>query len=169
MLDILRNHLTEKQLLAIVTRITNQYRDFLSYERNHTYKKLFSNDYAAHRKKNTLSWAIFSAFPDKSVLEGQLVVSLTNDSSGHKRPLLSNENIAIHINSDTANYNACYLSKFYELNGDGCTSKKIYAYIKFQEKKNKLLNLTICVPDEKGNIIAEEVLLNQEQLLKLAA
>lgn len=169
MLEILRNHVTEEQLSAIVTCISNQYRDYLRYVKNPVSNRLFSEDYAAHRKKNTLSWAIFSAFPDKSVIHDQLMVSLTNDTSGHKRPLLSNEHIAIHINSDTADYGACYLKKFYNMNKQGCSSKKIYAYIKFQEKKNEMLSLTICVPDENGVVIAEEVLLSQEQLLKLVA
>lgn len=168
MIKQLENHVSDAQINMIVDIIIKQYQKYLRLTSSEEFVSIFAEEYAPHKRQHSVSWAISSAFPSgKSV--GSLKINRLKYEGGHKRPILSNEYIEIHILSKTTNFNAHYLKLRYMYNLNNFTSKKLFAYIKFSVNNKRLTTISLCLPDENGIIVDEMILLNRQTLKLLVA
>ena len=168
MIKQLEGHISDGQINLIVDKIIKQYQRYLRLTRSEEFASIFAEEYAPHKRQHGVSWAISSAFPSgKSV--GSLKVNRLKYEGGHKRPVLSNEFIEIHILNKTTNFNAKYLKQRYQYNLDNFTHKKLFVYIKFSVINKRLTTISLCLPDENGNIVDEMTLLDRQTLKLLVA
>lgn len=169
MIKQINKHITQKQINLIVETIVQQYRQYLIWANRNEYKGLFRDEYAKHKKQHNISWAISSAFPsEKKFIEG-MEIKCFEYEGGHVRPELYNEKIKMHILSNQTFFQAKYLKKCYAFNTNNFNNKCLYCYIKYSVNNQKMIKLSLCLPDEKGKVIAEEILLDNDQILKLVA
>lgn len=168
MLRQLQGHLTDQQLSDICNVIIARYKKYKQYTNTSAFQSMFSNEYAPHNKKCSLSWSISSAFPSGSTVSG-LKVSRLDYGRGHKRPCLNKPDLELMILNDTTNFQAEYLIERYKYNANDFINQKLFAYVRFVVKDNHLKNITLCVPDENGSIVAEKVMLDSDAIEALAA
>ncbi len=169
MLQQLVGHITDGQISAILEIIKNQYRNYLHFTGSRDFENLFATEYAPHNRQFGVSWAISSAFPSGMNINNELSVSRLEYGRGHKRPVISNEFIELHILNKTTDFEAEYLKERYLLNSNNFSADKLFAYFRFGVENRKLVDVRLCLPDETGTIIAEEILLDRHTLLTLAA
>ena len=169
MIEQLSGHLTEQVIQEIVDTILRQYRTYRAYTGSDDYRELFSEVYSAHRREHSLSWAINSAFPDGMRLSSGIEVSVHQDGGNHRRPVLRSDNIVIFILNNTTNYHAKYLKEQYALNRFDFSRDTLFCYIKYIEKEDQLFELSLCLPDENGVVVAQEMLKDEDAILQLVA
>lgn len=131
------------------------------------HQNLFINEYRAHRRQNDVSWAIVSGFPTGAEDVPDLQIRAYKSDGGHTRPMLQNQRIIIHILNHTSNFQAQYLARFYQFNQNNFGAEQLYCYIRFWENNNTLTRVSLCLPDETGNIFAEEVLLEENAIIQM--
>ena len=169
MIPSLQGHITDAQVQAILDIIVRQYRRYLRLTNSGEFNNVFAEEYAPHKKQHSVSWAISSGFPSKSVISDSLVVNCLRYGRGHTRPVLSNENIELMILNKTTHFQADYLRTRYLYNQHNFESQKLIAYIKFEVEHGQLKFVSQCLPDEMGNIIDEDMLLTTANILRLAS
>ena len=169
MIKQLNGHITENQINVIVEIIKSQYLKYLNFTGKFDYNGLFADEYSPHKHQHNISWAISSAFPSNTIVANNLYVERLIYGRGHIRPSLSNDYIELHILNKTTDFKAKYLEKRYAYNSNDFINQKLFAYIKFSVKNDRLVNISLCLPDEKGVIVAEQELLNKKVLELLAA
>ena len=169
MIPSLQGHITDAQVQAILDIIVRQYRRYLRLTNSGEFNNVFAEEYAPHKKQHSVSWAISSGFPSKSVISDSLVVNCLRYGRGHTRPVLSNENIELMILNKTTHFQADYLRTRYLYNQHNFESQKLFAYIKFEVEHGQLKFVSLCLPDEMGNIIDEDMLLTTANILGLAS
>ena len=169
MIHQLVGHVTSEQINAILEIIKNQYRDYLRFTGSRDFERLFATEYAPHNRQFCVSWAISSAFPSGRNINNDLYVSRLEYGRGHTRPVISNESIELHILNKTTDFEAEYLKERYLLNSNHFSADKLFAYFRFGVENRKLVDVRLCLPDETGKIIAEEVLLDRRTILSWAA
>lgn len=69
MIEQISGHITEKQVLEILKSIITRYKKFLKLMASVNFQTLFSDEYSSHRKRNTATWAIYSAFTNKKIFQ----------------------------------------------------------------------------------------------------
>lgn len=79
-----------------------------------------------------------------------------------------NERIVIHILNDTTNFDAQYLKSFYKKNENNFSGEQLYCYVKFLVEGTTLTEITLCLPDETGMVVENEVLLARDEMCRLA-
>ena len=57
----------------------------------------------------------------------------------------------------------------YQYNLDNFTHKKLFVYIKFSVINKRLTTISLCLPDENGNMVDEMTLLDRQTLKLLVA
>lgn len=169
MIKQLEGHLTEQQIQIIRNKIISQYREFRRLTGNPQFISLFSPEYAAHKKAYSLSWAIDSGFPSESIIAENLHIKRLAYGMGHTRPQLENDKIVVHILKDTNDSNAKYLTEFFQKNKDGFNGEQLYCYFNFKTDREYLKKISLCLPDENGTVIAEEILLDNSKIKLLTA
>ncbi len=167
MIEQLINHIDQDTINQIVAMISGQYRSYLRLTNSPEFTRLFSEEYAPHKRQHSISWAISSAFPSGSHV-GALVVSRLEYGRGHTRPVLCNEHIEVHVLNSSTHFDAKYLNDRYSYNADGFSREKLFCYIKFLVEHRRLKKVELCLPDEHGIVVHSELLLGTEQL-KLVA
>lgn len=168
MIEILKRHITQKQINEIVARIIDRYKEYRQLINKHDINKIFLEEYAPHKKQNTVSWAISSAFPSNTFIEDIKVVCLKY-GRGHTRPEFESETAKFHVLNKTTDFEADYLNECYKMNQNWDKNKKIYFYFKFVVRENQLVKISICLPDEYGKVIKEEILVDNVEIIKLVA
>ena len=158
MIKQLEGHIADWQIKIVVTIITQQYQKYLNLIESPEFSSIFAEEYAPHRRQHGVSWAISSAFPSNTFVANSLYVERLHFGKGHTRPVLKNDTIELHILNRTTDFDANYLKERYKYNRKNFTNPKLFAYIKFSVKNNKLFSLSLCLPDDKGNVVAEESL-----------
>lgn len=83
--------------------------------------------------------------------------------------MLQNERVVIHILNHTTHFDAQYLNLFYQMNSDHFTAERLYCYVKFWVENQTLTKVMLCLPDEMGNVVENEVLLERDTILQLAS
>lgn len=169
MIKQLEGHITEHQLELITEMIRKQYRRYLRLTGNREFTSIFAEEYTPHNRQHGISWAIASAFPSNTIIDNSLKVERLLYGKGHTRPVLSNDVLELHILNKTTHFDANYLKQRYQYNANGFSNKKLFAYIKFSVEHKKLIFVSICLPDEDGNVVEEEVLLSRDFLKQMAA
>ena len=169
MIRQLNGHITDELVDRILSIIKSQYHKYLKLIGSKEFANVFLEEYAPHKRQHGISWAISSAFRSNTVIDGILKVECLRYGKGHTRPSLSNDKIEIHILNKSTDFNANYLMERYKYNSDNFSREKLFAYIKFEVKNNRLKEVSLCLPDEKGNVVREEVLLKREDLRLIAA
>lgn len=169
MIRLLQNHITDAQVKGILDIIVRQYQKYLRLTNSKDYNDIFAEEYAPHKKQNSVSWAISSAFPSNSVIADSLVVNRLCYEGGHTRPVLTNDNIELMILNKTTHFYANYLMTRYLYNQHNFKNQKLFAYIKFGVENKQLTFVSLCLPDEKGNITEEDMLLTRANILKIAS
>lgn len=164
MIRQLLGHVTQDEINLIVNVIIEQYVRYNRLTNSEDFKKLFSNEYASHNRQHSISWAISSAFPSNTTVGNKLSISCYKYSRNFTRPLLFNDKINILILNKTTHLNAKYLKKFYSMNSNNFCNNKIFCFFKFSVDNKKLTRISLCLPDDNGNIIQEEELLNKSQI-----
>ncbi len=170
MIKQLEGHISEQQINLIRDKIINRYKEYLSFIKTANTKKIFSGEYEAHHRKHTLSQAISEAFPDGEIIGDDLLVSSPEYGSGHKRPVLSNDTIVIHILSETSDFKAKYLKEYYLKNSNEYLNKQLYCYFKFctnRKNRDQIVSISLCLPDKNGTVIEKEKLLNKKAIFQL--
>ncbi len=167
MIKQLEKYINEKDIETIANVILNQYHNYVKTINTPEFNHLFSEEYASHKKQHSISWAIFSAFTIINKI-GKLDVNKLVYGRGHSHPILSDDNIEIHILSSQTDFDAQYLQKCYKYNINNFTKKKLFCYIKFTANYNRLLKVELCLPNENGEIVNSEVILSSN-VLKLVA
>jgi hypothetical protein len=165
----LEGHINDTQVNAILNVIRNQYREYLRLTGSHEFIRLFADEYAPHNRQFGVSWAISSAFPSGMVINNELYVTRLEYGRGHTRPIISNGSIELHILNKTTDFEADYLKERYLFNLNGFAGEKLFAYIKFGVEKRQLVDVRLCLPDENGIVIAEEMLMDRQTILNWAA
>lgn len=165
----IEKHISEEQLSEITEKIINQYKTFLQFTSGSKYSDLFLDEYSPHTRQQSVSWAISSAFPSGRTICGNLKVERLKYGGGHTRPVLYNDVIELHILNQSTDFSAEYLKERYSYNKDGFGNKKLFAFIKFWTKRDKLTCISLCLPNESGIVVFEEVLLDNNQILKNVA
>ena len=169
MIKQLKGHVSDLQINQIVDIIASQYQKYLRLTGSEEFSALFADEYAPHKRQHGISWAISSAFPSGNIVGTTLKVERLKYEGGHTRPVLSNESIELHILNNTTNFDAKYLKRRYMYNLNDFTQEKLFAYIKFSVKKKRLYYVSLCLPDENGNVVEEMILLDRNALKLLAA
>ena len=169
MIPQLEGHITEIQINTILNIIQMQYRDYLRLTGNAGFNRIFANEYAPHNRQHGVSWAISSAFPSNIVVAENLQVTCLVYGKGHTRPVLSNDEIELLILNKTTDFEATYLQERYNLNSNQFNNSKLFAYIKFSVENRRLIEVKLCLPDETGRVVAEEVLLDKAAIAAIAA
>ena len=169
MIERLKNHVSDKQIREIVDMIVKQYRKYLDFMDNPNNKDLFREEYASHYRQHHISWAIISAFASGSIVAGDLQVKRIEYGNGFSRPGLNNDKIKIHILSSEVSLNAKYLQKDYECNKNNFSNEQLCCIIRYNTKRGRLNSITLCLPDETGQIIETARLLDKSKILKFVA
>ena len=169
MIAKLQGHLTQNTIDTIVNMIKIQYREYLLFTNTERFVSVFSNEYAPHKRQHSVSWAISSAFPSGSKIDDTLNVECLTYGKGHKRPMLRNKDIIIHILNKTTHFDAKYLKEFYLNNVNNFMGEVLYCYFKFSVSHNRLMQVSLCLPDENGIVVNEEVLLDEQSILRFVA
>lgn len=168
MIEELENHLTQEQIDGIKTIIANQYQSFKHLNNTPEYRNLYLDEYSAHRRQHNISWAIASGFPNNGNNVGGLRNICFKYNGGHTCPMLQNERFVIHILNDTTNFDAQYLKSFYKKNENNFSGEQLYCYVKFLVEGTTLTEITLCLPDETGMVVENEVLLARDEMCRLA-
>jgi hypothetical protein len=169
MIQQLQGHITEAQINTISRMICTQYRDYLRLTGSLEFNRIFANEYAPHNRQHSISWAISSAFQSNTVIGNNLQISCLVYGCGHSRPLLSNDAIELMVLNRTTHFNAEYLRRRYQYNLNQFSNEKLFAYIRFSVENRQLVDIRLCLPDVDGNIIAEEILFNKQEILRFVA
>lgn len=169
MIRLLQSHITDAQVKVILDVIVRQYQKYLRLTNSKDYNDIFAEEYAPHKKQHSVSWAISSAFPSNSIIADSLVVNRLFYGRGHTRPVLSNDNIELMILNKTTHFQANYLMKRYLYNQHNFESQKLFAYMKFGVEHKQLTFVSLCLPDEMGNITEEDILLTRANILRIAS
>ena len=169
MIEQLEGHIAEWQIEMVVEIIRNQYQEYLDLINTPAFTRIFAEEYAPHKRQHGVSWAISSAFPSNTTVANSLQVERLLYGKGHTRPVLKNDTIELHILNKTTHFTANYLKERYQNNANGFTGIKLFAYIKFSVENRKLVSVSLCLPDESGNVIEEVSLLNRDVLRRMAA
>ena len=162
MIRQLLDHVTQDEINLIVNMIIEQYARYDILTNSEDFQILFSDEYAPHNRQHSISWAISSAFPSNTTVGNKLSISCYKYSRNFTRPLLFNDKINILILNKTTHLNAKYLKRFYSMNSNNFCNNKIFCFFKFSVEK--LTKISLCLPDDNGNIIQEEELLNKSQI-----
>lgn len=168
-MDLLKGCITERQISNITRVICTQYREYLRLMESPQFKSVFSDEYAPHNRQHSVSWAISSAFKSDTNICDNIKVRRLAFGCGHARPLLSNDSIELLILNKTTHFDAKYLKERYQYNSNNFTGEKLFAYIKFSVEQNRLIDVRLCLPNENGIVIAEQVLLDRKAILKFVA
>lgn len=167
MIEQLINHISQDTVNQIVTMISGQYRSYLRLINSTEFTKLFVEEYAPHNRQHGVSWAISSAFPSGSRV-GELSVSCLEYGKGHTRPVLSNNCIEIYVLNSSTHFDAQYLHDRYAYNADNFAAEKLFCYIRFEVDHRKLKKVELCLPDENGEVVCSELLLDAKELRLVA-
>lgn len=169
MIEQLIGHITQEQIDAIVNTIMEQYRKYLRLINSNDFLNIFAEEYKPHKGQHSVSWAISSAFPSNMFLRDDLKIDCLRYGKGHARPELSNPTIVLHILNKTTHFQADYLKQYYQKNKDGFINSQLYCFFKFSVENRRLKKISLCLPNENGAIIKEEMLLNEQAIIRLAA
>lgn len=169
MIKQLEGHITEQQIGTVVEIIRNRYQEYLNLTGSPAFTRIFAEEYAPHKRQHGVSWAISSAFPSGTMVANSLQVERLLYGKGHTRPILKNDTIELHILNKTTHFFADYLKERYKYNCNSFTGPKLFAYIKFSVESRKLVSVSLCLPDENGNIVEEESLITRDILRRMAA
>lgn len=169
MIEQLEGHISEEQLEIIVKTIQEQYKRYLSLTGSSNFTSIFADEYAPHKRQHSISWAISSAFPSETIIGNSLRIKRLIYGKGHTRPILINDLIELHILNRTTHFNADYLKQRYSYNVDNFAHQKLFAFIKFSVEHRKLTSIYLCLPDENGNVVKEELLMDSKSLNLAAA
>lgn len=170
MIKQLMAHISQEQVNSIVNTIICQYFKYRKLIDSLDFKEVFLEEYTPHNKQFGLSWAISSAFPSQSTIDDTLHVSCYIYSKNFTRPLLSSESIKLMVLNKTTHFKADYLSDFYKMNENNFQGKQLFCYIKFSVDNKQLTKISLCLPDQNGDVIEEEVLLGRKQIqIRVAA
>ncbi len=150
-------HIDNCDIDLIIDKILTQYHIFINLSKHENLKSLFLEEYAHHRKKHTLFWAIDSAFPSGNRI-GNLYITCFKDSGGHTRPILYNDIIEICILNNYTDYSAKFLQERYSYNSNCFSNKKLFCYIKIHEKSQQITKIELCLPDENGTLILNKAI-----------
>lgn len=159
MIEQLRGHLSERELQTIKTIIIGQFRQYLRLRASPQFVAMFADEYAPHNQQYGISWAISSGFPSGHNILG-FEVNRLEYGKGHVRPCLTKREMEILILNKTVDMNAEYLRERYKYNSDDFANEKLFAYICFSTDHNKLKEVAMCLPDENGNVVEQEILLD---------
>lgn len=167
-IEELKGYISQDQINSIIKIIIEQYNKYFRYTNSGTFKDLFNDEYSPHHKQYSISWAISSAFPNGSNVCDGLQIECFKYGKNFTRPLLKNEKINILILNKTTDFNANYLKDFYRMNSKN--TEKVFCYFKFYVDEKRLTKVSLCYPDENGNIVSEETLLERKDIvLKLVS
>ncbi len=170
MLKQIENLVSESTIQAILDTIIERYCEYERLVNSDRFQRVFLAEYAPHNRQFSISWAISSGFPSGTRINNELNIARLEYSRKFTRPLLENENIYILILNKTTHFNADYLKEYYALNNSAREDAKRFCYFKFSVDNRKLTKVSLCYPNEHGDIVAEELLLNKSQIeLKLAS
>lgn len=169
MIRQLENHITDAQIKAILDIIVKQYQRYLRFTQSKEFNGIFAAEYAPHKKQHSVSWAISSAFPSNSVVAESLTVTCLHYGKGHTRPVLHNDNIELMVLNKTTHFQSKYLTERYLYNQHNFEGQRLFAYLKFEVAYKRLTSVSLCLPDEKGQVIQEDILLASADILKLAS
>lgn len=164
----LEGHITDEEIELVLGIIKSQYQKYLRLTGKREFNDVFSAEYAPHKKQHSISWAISSGF-QRGQRFGSLLVSRLKYGRGHVRPVLSNDRIELMILDKTTDFQASYLKERYLYNRDGFAEQKLFAYIKCDIENKKLVSVSLCLPDETGNIVAENTLFNRSAIVRFIA
>lgn len=168
MIDILLPFISNEQIDEISRLIQRQFLEYQRLANTSAFQRLFREEYQAHERQHSISWALKSAFPSDSIIAG-LRVSCMRDGGGYRRPELRNANIIIHILSDKTKLQSKYLREKYALNENGFELPPVYCYFRVSAQDSFLKSLVLCVPDSDGEIIAEETLYERPRIEEVGA
>ena len=169
MIAKLQGFISQEQIDIIKEIIVAQYRKYKQLVNSAQFQSVFRQEYSPHKKQNSVYWAIASAFPSNTVIAGDIKIKRLAYGRGHTRPELSNERLTMHILNHTTHFNAAYLNDYYAMNKESDNVSSCYCYIRFKVDHAKLIELRLCVPDDSGKIVAQEVLLAEHEIVKLIA
>ena len=169
MIQQLQGHITDAQMNTISTIICTQYRNYLRLTGGPEFNRVFANEYAPHNRQHGISWAISSAFQSNTVICDNLQISRLVYGCGHARPLISNDTIELMVLNRTTHFNADYLQTRYQYNSNQFANEKLFAYVRFSVENRQLIDIRLCLPDAGGQIVAEEILFNRQEILRFVA
>ena len=169
LIRLLKKHISDNEIEEILNIIKNQYRKYKHLVSSAEFQSLFSEEYAPHNKQHGISWAISSAFPSGSSIANRLTVRKLNYGRGHTRPELTASNIKLHILSNRTDFDATYLKECYKLNSNNFAGEQLYCFIKYTVSGKQLDGVSLCLPDENGEIVAEKILIDKVTLGNFAA
>jgi hypothetical protein len=69
----------------------------------------------------------------------------------------------------TTPFNADYLQTRYQYNSNQFANEKLFVYIRFSVENRQLIDIRLCLPDASGQIVAEEILFNRQEILRFVA
>ena len=168
MIEQLKGHLSESDLQKIKEIIIGQYRQYLNLYDSPQFQAIFADEYAPHKQQYGVSWAISSGFPSGHKILGFDVERLEY-GKGHVRPCLIKKEMELLVLNKTVDMNAEYLKERYKYNSGNFKNEKLFGYIRFSVEHSKLKEVVLCLPDESGKIVEEEMLFDSKSLLKLIA
>ncbi len=167
MIEQLREHIREQDIIEIVNIIQNQYRKYIRLTNTPQFMQIFSEEYMPHKRQHNISWAISSAFPSGTTV-GELNITCLNYGKGHTRPVLSNDRIELHVLNSTTDFTARYLKDRYQYNANDFSKNKLFCYIKFHVVNERLKEVLLCLPNENGEVTYSEFLLTRQDLMLIA-
>ena len=169
MIQQLQGHITDNQIHEITRIICAQYREFLQLVRGIQFNRVFSDEYAPHNRQHSVSWAISSGFHSNTTIGDTLQISRLLYGRGHARPIISNDVIELLVLNKTTHFDANYLKERYRYNSNQFANNKLFAYIRFSVEQSRLIDVRLCLPDENGEVVAEMVLLDRQDIQNIAA
>lgn len=168
MIEQLIGHITHQQIDDICQVFKQQYRDYVHMVNSDEHMALHAPEYADHRGQHDLSHAIVSGFRDGANVSG-FRIKCMRDKGGHTRPELNSPTLTVHIQSHGTNLKSKYLKTYYQMNADNFGRDVLYCFFVYIERNNRLLQVSLCLPNSRGNIIREEIVLSTQQLIRIAS
>lgn len=169
MIQELQGHISDIQINTITNIISRQYSEYLRLLLSPQFNRVFSDEYAPHNRQHSVSWAISSAFNSNTTICDNIRINRLKYGRGHARPLLLNDTIELLVLNRTTHFDANYLKERYLYNANHFSNNKLFAYVKFSVEQSRLIEVKLCLPDENGIVVAEEILLDRETIINLAA
>lgn len=166
MIEQVQGHLSECELQKIKEIIIGQYHRYLDLHDSPQFQAMFADEYTPHKQQYGISWAISSGFPSgHKILDFE--VERLKYGRGHVRPCLIKKEMELLILNSSVNMEAEYLHERYKYNSNNFKNEKLFGYILFSVDHDKLKEITMCLPNEKGKVINKEILFDSKSPLIL--
>lgn len=165
-----RSYISEQQSEQICAIIRNQLRIACDEEMRVQAQRIVLDEYKPHRVSFGRNLIVFSGFPSGSnVIDGFEIENLEY-GQGHHQPIFVNDRATVLLLPDTADKQAKYLKKYYEMNHKEQKSR-LFFFVLYTVRANgepKQIDL-ICPIDSEQSLYSETLYAYNGQLMKKAS